>query len=130
MLCVHECGLVYVVMSLLLSSVVMSLLLSSVWCVCMPGVLVFSERWRQRLACILWEAEFVLFEKQRQRQRQILYSLKGGGRGVRVYYIFERQRQVWHEWLNQESSAQLNEASGLITGKWGILVNLFSNSLY
>ena len=66
-----------------------------VWCVCLPGVLVFSERWRQRLACILWEAEFVLFEKERQRQRQILYSLKGGGRGVRVYYIFERQKQVF-----------------------------------
>jgi len=57
-------------------------------------VLVFSERWRQRLACILWEAELVFFERQ-------------------------RQRQVWHELLNQENSAQLNEASGSITGKWG-----------
>jgi len=68
MLCVHECGLVYVVMSVLLSSV---------WCVCLPGVLVFFERWRQSLYYL------------RSRGRsciQILYSLKGGGRGVRVFF--------------------------------------------
>lgn len=40
MLCVYECGLVSVVR-----------------CVCLCGVVVFSESWRQRRACVFIEAE-------------------------------------------------------------------------
>lgn len=57
-------------------SLLLCVFLSSVWCVYLCGVVVFSESWRQRRACVFIEAEAEAGSLSITESRQLCPGMK------------------------------------------------------